>query len=146
MSHAIALGGTAAPALGVCTIQSKGKAHPFTYFMEREWLVRSVLEGRYRHPRKPQDDKVRRVLDIGANCGEFMVHCWVTWPGCWVDWVEEDEPLATMCAGNAIPGARRVTLEECVGAYDVVRIAMSGCSPVFQSGLILTIVDTMWYP
>jgi hypothetical protein len=112
-----------------------GRKHQFRYRSDREWLVKSVLQGgRYSMPRMPAEDTVRRVLDVGAGCGEFQLIAMLRWPGCWIDWVEEDEGLADLCEGNSVPGAKRVRLGAWIdiNGYDVVRNTLT-TRPLFKS-------------
>lgn len=107
-------------------VLSNGRKRLFKYPLEREWICKSILSGgRYSFPRTEADAKVRRVLDIGAGEGSFMVHAWVRWPGCWVDWYEPDERLAKFCQENAVPGAKRIfDFHTDRSEYDVVRTAI----------------------
>jgi methylase of polypeptide subunit release factors len=108
-----------------------GRKHQFRYRDDREWIVKSVLQGgRYSMPRTPAEDRVRRALDVGSGCGEFQVIAMLRWPRCWIDWVEEDEELAELCEGNAVPGARRIAsqLPIDVRAYDAVRCTVNVAS------------------
>lgn len=106
--------------------------------------VQSVWVSAY-PVRHPDEKKVRRVLDIGAGCGEFAVWAWRRWPNCWIDCIESDPTERKALYENAPPGAKvidvpgmrelgdghealrswatpiRNAINE--GAYDVVRIA-----------------------
>jgi hypothetical protein len=116
----------ASGAVGYAHVQTKsGRKHLFKYPLEREWLCRSILQGRYNSPLTEADGRVRRVLDIGAGEGAFAVHAWIRWPGAWVDWYEPDERLAKFALENAVPGSRRLReLPDSKVEYDVVRYAM----------------------
>jgi hypothetical protein len=120
---AIELGG----AMGQAHVQMKsGRKYLFRFPLERQWICQSVLSGRYNWPKSDADAKVRRVLDLGAGCGEFMVHAWVRWPGCWVDYYEPDEQLARFAEMNAVPGSRRLPgclYSDELEPYDVIRFA-----------------------
>jgi hypothetical protein len=83
--------------------------------VDREWLVRSVLSGRY-GGKWPAADKIHRVLDVGAGAGEFAVFMTLNFPLCWVDAWEPDPELRKILALNAPPGCR--VLEEDLSGED----------------------------
>lgn len=97
---------------------------------------------------EPGEPFVRRVLDLGANVGEFALFCRYRWPYAWVDCVEEDAEKCALCTLNGPTGTRVLTEPPGVkddlrwDAYDLVRVSKSYkgsytlCAPiVFLDGL-----------
>jgi len=62
-----------------------------------------VLGGEYDWPRLPDEQPIRRALDIGANVGAFA--CWIyKRTGAFIDCYEPHPGAAAVCALNAPPG------------------------------------------
>lgn len=117
---------------------------PFIVPPDVEARVRAVWCGAY-PVRHPKEKDVRRVLDIGAGCGEFAVWAWRRWPNCWIDCIESDPMERKALYENIPPGAKVIDspggdvssaeamlwgqplrAEINAGTYDVVRVAKEG--------------------
>jgi predicted RNA methylase len=103
---------------------------PFVFPPARELRVVPILRGRYAAQLADEElagVPVRRVLDLGAGCGEFACWAFRRWPGCWVDLIEYDPDLAAIATVNAPPGAKVLLGGDLrIDVYDVVRIANVG--------------------
>jgi SAM-dependent methyltransferase len=97
---------------------------------DAEW-IRVILEGRYGHQPRAIDRQIRRVLDLGAGCGEFAIWAQSRWPRCWVDAVELDPVKQDAFAENRPLGTALMSLDAILAAtpedpfrdYQVIRIA-----------------------
>lgn len=76
--------------------------------------------------RTEYDAKVRRVLDLGAGCGEFAVRARTLWTNCWIDCAENDDAMRRALYQNLPPGGKVVPGEMGdafnFAAYQVIRI------------------------
>lgn len=97
---------------------------PFRCPDSRLWLVQSILTGRYGPGDPVAEAGVRRVLDLGAGCGEFALYAAARWQRSWVDCYEPDPELREMLEANG-PAGMRVLNDAPTDwkVYDVVRIA-----------------------
>lgn len=89
---------------------------------EDEDDVAALLKSEREMIYEPGEPDVRRVLDLGANVGEFSVYCRLRWPQAWVDCIEEDEMRADLCSLNAAPGTRMLQRVDSNAQYDLIRI------------------------
>ena len=79
-----------------------------------------------KRPRMPGEESVKRVLDLGAGCGEFAVWAWRRWPNCWITSSERDPVKRKLLHENKPPGCRVLEGESLddveLSSHDVVRV------------------------
>lgn len=86
--------------------------------------ISALLKGERALVREPGEPDIRRVLDLGANVGEFALWCRLRWPSAWVDCVVANLAAEDICALNVPDGARVLrTLSEYEESYDLIRVS-----------------------
>lgn len=72
----------------------------------------------------------RRVLDLCAGAGEFLIHAAKRWPMCWLDAVEPDPELRALLEANAPAGTLILSERPAdLSVYDVIRTAEGFVAP-----------------
>jgi hypothetical protein len=83
----------------------------------------TLSRGGYDFPALPDEPPIRRVLDYGAGCGAFAVFAYKRLREPWIDCVESDSELATLCKTNLPPGGMVIPRPDDFSVYDAVRVS-----------------------
>jgi FkbM family methyltransferase len=79
---------------------------PFHFPQSLTACVTKVLSGEYNYPVMPDEPRIRRVLDIGANVGAAAAWMYKRYKTPWIECYEPHPGAAELCEKNAPPGAR----------------------------------------
>lgn len=84
----------------------------------------ALIKGERGYEPGPNEPEVKRILDLGANVGEFAVWARLRWPYAWVTCYEPDDAKRAICQLNVPPGTRVIdSLGLAAEHYDLVRIS-----------------------
>lgn len=83
----------------------------------------ALIKGERGYEPGPNEPEVKRILDLGANVGEFAVWARLRWPYAWCSGVEPDDDKRAICTLNVPPGTQLMkSVSEWQGRADLVRI------------------------